>query len=167
MVYTSWCWTATLIRIFVLSVLSKRKTDFEIRSKIKSPQQSNPGKLSCNTVVYDKLRNYYRIYLWVRNRKWRWYILFWDVSVTLENLYTINILIHNMHSTTRKHIWSHHDFIKAISRAWINLENIVQNNFKVSHKYHILEEKEHWTCVHLVWCQQWHQTDHEKYKSAP
>ena len=33
----SWCWTAILIRIFVLAVLSKRKTYFEICSKSNIP----------------------------------------------------------------------------------------------------------------------------------
>ena len=33
MLQASWCFSETLIHIFVLAVLSKRKTDFEIRSK--------------------------------------------------------------------------------------------------------------------------------------
>ena len=35
--------------------------------------------------VADDLRNYYRIKFGVRNRKWWWYILFWDVGVSLMN----------------------------------------------------------------------------------
>ena len=56
----SWCWTAILICIFVLAVLSKRKTDLENSLKIKSPQQANPGKLLRNAAVYAI--NIYYIY---------------------------------------------------------------------------------------------------------
>ena len=33
------CWTAILILVFVLAVLSKRKTDFEIRPKSNLPSK--------------------------------------------------------------------------------------------------------------------------------
>ena len=41
--------------------------------------------------ISDNLSNYYRIYFGVKNRKWRCYILFWDVDVILNNAYIIYI----------------------------------------------------------------------------
>ena len=40
--------------------------------------------------IDDNLRNYYRIYIWVRKRNWWRYILFWAVGVTsrMHKLYT-------------------------------------------------------------------------------
>ena len=62
--------------------------------------------------ISDKLRNYYRIVFGARNRKWRWYILFWAVGDILKNSYIIYMLICNMHGTPRKHRLSHHDVRK-------------------------------------------------------
>ena len=47
---------------FVLAVQSKQKTNFEIYSKIKSPQKSNPGKLSLTvSSIYVYLYYYWKI----------------------------------------------------------------------------------------------------------
>ena len=70
----------------------------------------------------DNLRKYYRIYIWVRNRKWWWYILFFSVGVILANVYIIYICIHNMNGITRKHKLSYHDYRKTIASAWIKTE---------------------------------------------
>ena len=53
--------------------------------------------------IDDNLRNYYRIYIWVRKRKWWWYIFFRAVVDILMNAYIICICIHNMHGTPRKY----------------------------------------------------------------
>ena len=69
--------------------------------------------------IADNLRNYYKIYFWVRKRKWWWYILFWEVGSVFMHAYVIYICIHNMNGTPIQHILSHHSFKKEISCAWI------------------------------------------------
>ena len=91
--------------------------------------------------IADNLRNYYRIYSWVSNRKWWWYIFFWTVGFILKNAYIIYIYIQNMHSNPRKHRLYHHDFRKVIACAWIKPKNTVQRNLKFGHKSQLLEEK--------------------------
>ena len=64
--------------------------------------------------ISDKLRNYCRKGFGLRNRKWRWYILFLTVGGILTNAYIIYMFIRNMHGTPRKNRLSHHDFRKSI-----------------------------------------------------
>ena len=89
--------------------------------------------------ISDNLRNYYGVYFGVRNRKWWWYILSWNVDFILTNSYIIYIWIHNMHGTTINHILSHCDIINSIASAWINTKNIEQRNLKFSQKSQLLE----------------------------
>ena len=39
--------------------------------------------------VADQLRGVYRLYCWVRNRKWWWSMLFWSMGVLLTNDYKL------------------------------------------------------------------------------
>ena len=39
--------------------------------------------------ISDQLRGSYRIDAWLRNRKWRWSILFWAICVMLTNAYVL------------------------------------------------------------------------------
>ena len=80
--------------------------------------------------IADNIRSYYRIIVWVRNRKLWWYILFWAVGVILANSYIIYIRIHNMQGTPRKHRWSRHNFRKAIACAWIKPEKYSADEFE-------------------------------------
>ena len=43
--------------------------------------------------ISDELRNYYMKSFGVSNRKWRWYILFWDVVDVLKNACIIYMFI--------------------------------------------------------------------------
>ena len=81
--------------------------------------------------IADNIRNYYRIYIWVRNRKWWWYILFWDVGVIPTNEYIIYICIHNMHVTPRKDRLSRNNFIQAILCVWIKPEKYSAESFQL------------------------------------
>ena len=42
----------------------------------------------------------------------------------------------------------------------------MQKSLKFSQKSQLLEEKENWNCLHIAWCQQLHQTEHDKDESA-
>ena len=62
--------------------------------------------------ISDNIRKYYILGFGARNRKWRWYILFWAVGDILTNSCIIYMLIRNMHGTPRKHRLSHNDVRK-------------------------------------------------------
>ena len=81
--------------------------------------------------IDDKTSKYYRIYFWVMNRKWCWYIFFWAAGAILTNGYIIYICINTMNGTPRKHTLSHNCFRKEISCAWVNLENYSAGGFEV------------------------------------
>ena len=81
--------------------------------------------------IDDNIRNNYRIYFGVRNRKWRWYIFFWAVGASLINEYIIYKCIHNMHSAPRKYILSHNYFRNSMACAWIISEKYSAEEFKV------------------------------------
>ena len=84
--------------------------------------------------ISDKLRNYYRIGFWVRNRKLWWLIFFWDVDIILRSAYIIYMFIHNMYGNPRKNILSHNDFINSMACAWINPEKYSAEEFKAQPK---------------------------------
>ena len=51
--------------------------------------------------IAENIRNYYRIYFWVRNRKWWWYIY---VGFIPTNEFIIYIFIRNIRGTPIKNI---------------------------------------------------------------
>ena len=74
-----------------------------------------------NVDLADQLRNHYRYdSSWHRNRKWWWAIWWWGYQVLLTNSYVLYLKFHKMHDS--KNFYSHYDYIKQISLAWINPE---------------------------------------------
>ena len=74
-----------------------------------------------NVDLADQLRNHYRYdSSWHRNRKWWWAIWWWGYQVLLTNSYVLYLKFHKMHDS--KNFYSHYDYIKQKSLAWINPE---------------------------------------------
>ena len=77
-----------------LKWVTKEKECFNIdTSKVKILRFLRMNYINNNEMggvdISNNIGNYYRIYIWLSNRKWKWYILFWAVGVILMNSYTI------------------------------------------------------------------------------
>jgi hypothetical protein len=70
--------------------------------------------------VADQLRGSYRIDIYVRNRKWRWDIMFWAFGTLLTNAYVVYIKVNIAEGVDRKQLLSHYEFRKEIALNWLD-----------------------------------------------
>ena len=70
--------------------------------------------------IADQLRGTYHIDKGIRNRKWWWYILFWQIGVMITNVYVIYLHVNLENGILKKDLLLHHDFRKSVALARIN-----------------------------------------------
>jgi len=70
--------------------------------------------------VNDQLRGSYCIELWVRNRKWWWTMVFWDIGTLLTNAYVVYKKVNELEGVNPNHLLTHYEFRKDFALHWIN-----------------------------------------------
>ena len=70
--------------------------------------------------VADQLINNYRFDHWLRNPKWWWSIIFWDIGVILVNAYIFYRRVDLEAGVSKSDLLSQHNFRKQVAMAWIS-----------------------------------------------
>ena len=81
--------------------------------------QSDKYNFEMNDVdVADQLRLFYRFDVWIRNRKWWWYLFLWALQVLTTNACIFYKVYHKEQKLKLK--FTQYDFIRSICLAWID-----------------------------------------------
>ena len=88
----------------------------------------------------DQLRLQYCSTYWLRNRKWWWLIFFWLFEGGLCNSYVLYRMFFKLHDL--KPPWTHYEYIRAISLAWLDQETYWPSRKKTSASSNITQSSQ-------------------------
>ena len=100
--------------------------------------QYNHGMENVDQV--DQLRLQYRSTYWLRNHKWWWTILFWLFEGGLCNSYVLYLMFFKLHDL--KPPWTHYEYIREISLAWLDQETYWPSRKKTSASSNVTQSRQ-------------------------
>ena len=82
-----------------------------------------------NVDITDQLRTIYRLFMWLRERKWWWTMFFWCFEMLLINTYIFYCKFQLLHN--RKPM-RHYEFHRQVTLAWLKSDVYWTNNSRDS-----------------------------------